>query len=484
MSTQNEKPLFIRKILQINLDGYNLVQDFYNTGEKRTDPFLLKADYEKPSRFRFNEFSYYKLPIKDSKVTAYYKNGNIESTLFPTETYYYLNGIKLFESISGQGIFYYASGQIHCVENFDSKNNIFRKVAWHSNGRIAYLIMDSEQTHWDENGQKIRKVIRDNTTSLFIETRWYNSGQIERKGYLRKVNESFKHHEKWNYWHENGQLYMSGNYREGLVDGTWHGWYRDGNKQFEKYYNQGKAQGIFKTWYNNGKIKLIESYRSGNKQGLFSSFHPFNENLFEIVFDNNIGTGQWVEWHNNGQKHIECYFDKGYKEELCSVWYENGQLETQGEMKNDRKYGAWHEWYENGQLKQQCNFMPIPKDLSDELKERYESHFSYYEEFYQADTKLADVLFGFPTGKICSWYENGHKQYQGQYNEEGIYTGFWQFWYDNGQLKTEGFYEGCFSLSGIWKFWNRTGEQIAEYINCNSFYAGEVPYEFRYELIY
>lgn len=484
MSNQNENSLFIRKILQTNLDGYNLVQDFYNTGQKRTDPFLLKADYQKPSRFRFNEFSYNRLPIKDSKVTAYYKNGNIESTLYPTTTHFYINGIKLFEYISGQEIFYYADGKIQCVKYYNSADNIFRTVEWYKNGRIAYIAMESERTHWNEKGQKIREIIRDKTTPLFIKTTWHNNGQIESQGYLKEINGNLKYHGEWNYWHKNGQLSMTGNYHEGQLNGTWHSWYPDGSKLFEKHYHQDKAEGIFKTWYNNGKLKLIESYKSSKRQGTFSSFHPSEDILYEIIFDKNIGTGHWIEWHNNGQKHIECFFDKGDKEGLCSVWYETGQLKAQGKIRNDRKYKTWNEWYENGQLKQQCDFLLIEKEIPEEKKERFESHFSYFDECISPEDQLADLLYGFPVGNICTWYENGHKQYQGQYNEEAIYSGFWQFWYENGQLKTEGCFKGCYSITGLWKFWDETGEQIAEYISENNYSAGEVPYEFRYELIY
>ncbi|AWM81590.1 hypothetical protein DKL61_15290 [Gammaproteobacteria bacterium ESL0073] len=485
MSHKNENNSLTRKILQLNsIDGYDLAQDFYPTGEKRTDPFLLKQNYkENLYPYRKNEFDYDMLPIKDKQITAYYLNGTVESTLLPTPTRYYFNGNKLEERIK-QEVFYYPDGQISCILDYrsgsENKPSSYKRFDWHKNGRLAYQCMDNIRTNWDESGQKTLETIEDKDQGLMLITTWYPNNKIKYQGYLKENSP----HGEWKYWHDNGQLYLSGQYNEGKKEGLWVSWYPDGSKLSELFYQHGLAEGKLCAWYPDGKPRLEAFFLEDKLQGLCSSYHPFESTCSQITFEHGCGTGHWIEWHSSGQPYLECDFDKGNKEGLFSLWYDNGQLQEQGEMRNGYQYGLWSYWYKNGQLRQQQTFK-LTEGFTDSKEEYYTSidYFNFYDFFCFSPCKnVIGTFFGKTSGRETYWYENGQKAYEG--DVEHFRIGFWQFWYDNGQLRAQGDHTENGFLKGVWQFWGEDGTPLAEYRSYDNGVAGNVPNEFRWDLIY
>jgi uncharacterized protein len=80
-------------------------------------------------------------------------------------------------------------------------------------------------------------------------------------------------------------------------------------------------------------------------------------------------------------------------------------------------------------------------------------------------------------GHFVYYYENGHKQSEGDYINDKR-EGHWVFWYDNGNKKTEGNVVAE-NWEGIWTYWFDSGEKKAEGIYVRNNKDGDWRYWYR-----
>lgn len=448
MSKKNENSLFIRKILQTNLDGYNLVQDFYNTGQKRTDPFLIPSNFTS-----FNPFNYLRFSI--DKIITFYKTGEKETEYFPLQKRYiiwYINGQKAHETnYKNIGTEYawlvewYTNGQKYSEEITINKRNSLKY--WHKNGLLASENKGYIETYWYENGQIRCEEHLLGYTPDGIKISWYPNGQKMTAGYHDKEKKEYI----WDYWYENGQQWKKEIYKKGKHF-SYSEWYKTGEIKLTMYFVEGKLNGLCSAWYKNGSKKFEEYYSNGKKHGISKSYHPINNNIYcEIEYFQGIGTGHWVEWYDNGKKNFEGNIINGFKEGLWSSWYENSLLKQQGCFKQDIEIGLWTYWHENGQESLILNYSGIPNNKESLL--------------HQANRTLAQQLeftCSKIEGSIIESYKNGQKYCQG-YKKHNKKIGHWQFWHENGQLMIDGYYDNG-SPNGVWTFLSEQGEKLAEAI--------------------
>ena len=67
----------------------------------------------------------------------------------------------------------------------------------------------------------------------------------------------------WRVWHENGQLWTEGNYKDGKLDGLHRRWYDDGQLRWEYNYKDGELDGLFRSWHENGQRAYVINYKDG-----------------------------------------------------------------------------------------------------------------------------------------------------------------------------------------------------------------------------
>lgn len=105
--------------------------------------------------------------------------------------------------------------------------------------------------------------------------------------------------------------------------------------------------------------------------------------------------------------------------------------------------------------------------------------------FEDGTTKIIATYKGDQVIKRTEYYPDGKPKITGQYDDNGLRQGHWQFWYENGNLWSEcdykaGLrhgtsivyyengnkqYEGTFDndkKTGVWKFWNNDGSLAKE----------------------
>jgi hypothetical protein len=73
-------------------------------------------------------------------------------------------------------------------------------------------------------------------------------------------------------WHNNGELCIENNYKNGLLDGLYRQWYSNGQLHREINYKCGIYDGSNRKWYSNGKLWGESIYKNGRF---------ISENIFE-----------------------------------------------------------------------------------------------------------------------------------------------------------------------------------------------------------
>jgi antitoxin component YwqK of YwqJK toxin-antitoxin module len=120
-------------------------------------------------------------------------------------------------------------------------------------------------------------------------------------------------------------------------------------------------------------------------------------------------------------------------------FYENGQKKSETYMLfSGIKVGHWSTWYENGRKESEGQYQD---------GEREGLWTVWYENRYQRDTE-GEFRNGEKEGRWTNWYDNGKTKSEGQY-QNGEREGRWAVWSEDGSINNE--------KSGIYK----VGKRIA-----------------------
>lgn len=92
---------------------------------------------------------------------------------------------------------------------------------------------------------------------------------------------------QWNFWYSNGQLQMTGHYKDGVQHGKFTWWRENGQKQAEGEYVNGQMHGEWTTWHPNGLKETVGQYEHG------------------------APTGRWRRWDGEGRVAESQEFHKG-----------------------------------------------------------------------------------------------------------------------------------------------------------------------------
>ncbi len=129
--------------------------------------------------------------------------------------------------------------------------------------------------------------------------------------------------------HDNGQIEMLAQIKDGKPDGHVISWYENGRKRTWNQYKDGKLNGLVAMWYENGQKKQEATYKDDKRDGLMT------------------------RWYENGDKKWEGNF-KGGKLMTSVVWKPNGEKCPVTNVKDGN--GVSVGYYENGQKERETNF--------------------------------------------------------------------------------------------------------------------------------
>jgi hypothetical protein len=144
----------------------------------------------------------------------------------------------------------------------------------------------------------------DPTDGAIIETRrtTHKNGALRREWHVKRMSDgSTVEHGRWSAWHNNGELYLDGEYVNGVRHGPW------------------------PSWHVNGQLRGSGQFEYGNK------------------------VGTWIYWDDTGRKRHEWSYLDDKKHGRATDWDEHGKVTASGEYVNGLKHGPWIEVDAQGQ---------------------------------------------------------------------------------------------------------------------------------------
>lgn len=151
-----------------------IVQDFYSTGEKRTEPFLV-ADLEKAKKNEFDILSYDRMAINSSLI-IWFNNGQVER-----------KGVFDQGKRKGLWVSWYDNGQKR------------------SSGHYKDGLREGTWTVWYQTGKRMQKGYFQTDRREGVWIYWYGNGKKKEAG---RYNDDYRV-ERWNYWDDSGKLVKS-----------------------------------------------------------------------------------------------------------------------------------------------------------------------------------------------------------------------------------------------------------------------------------
>lgn len=276
---------------------------------------------------------------------------------------------------------------------------------------------------------------------------------------IQDENGNYRNHGPWTLYNRQGEAVATGQFLNGLMDGTWERWHAANsspmfqNKPFTEFQQPFVSNATFKNgkldgaWVisDRGRRKVVEvPYRNGKRHGTATWWYPNSERMRVINFTDGALDGPMLEWNTktelvrndefiDGQKVIRTRTMYRPKQPSSEAYYLDAELSLEGQDNwwdaepaeyiriGDRvQHGPTFAWHENGLRKMVGQ--------------------------YQNDTRV---------GKFVWWHKNGQKALEGRY-ENGAKVGTWKWWHENGMKAIEGSYANN-QASGEWTWWDKRG---------------------------
>ena len=125
---------------------------------------------------------------------------------------------------------------------------------------------------------------------------------------------------------------------EEAIDGDklqWRG--KEGEKLGYAPNSQTPYTGWVKAMHENGQVSVLYQLKDGKQHGLATSWHENGEKYWETNYKDGKPRGLVTAWHENGQKRSETNYKDGKQHGLRTWWDEDGNVESKDKRENGEK---------------------------------------------------------------------------------------------------------------------------------------------------
>jgi antitoxin component YwqK of YwqJK toxin-antitoxin module len=137
----------------------------------------------------------------------------------------------------------------------------------------------------------------------------------------------------WKWFHENGQLNLICEMKNGKKDGVEKGFYDNGDKMSIVYYKNGKKHGKLKFYHQYKDLAVKsnrdETWEDGKLHGEYIDYHLNSKERAKGNMLYGMMEGKWTFWYHNGKKELECEFDFGNPVGSAKIYHDSGVLKKE-----------------------------------------------------------------------------------------------------------------------------------------------------------
>ena len=268
----------------------------------------------------------------------------------------YVNDVK-----DGMWVNYYSDGSIWYEEEFKNGDSTKTIIYYYENDEL-----ESKKVFVNNKYVKDLPLTEsEDKKKLFIPRRlsgegsrweqWNKEQPIKDGNPINQYdNEGFKQG-YWEEYHDNGELFFKGNYKDDKKDGYWEYYWSNGNVYSKGNYKNGGYDGEWFYYHPDGRLEYKELYEYDK---LVKDI-PLTESKKLFIPRKLSGEdSRYAKWNKeqpivDGERINQYNVDTGKKEGLWVRYYDNDQLESKGKYKNGLRDGVWEYYYWNGTLERE-----------------------------------------------------------------------------------------------------------------------------------
>ncbi len=243
--------------------------------------------------------------------------------------------------------------------------------------------------------------------------------------------------------YDSGETYQTGTFKDGDLQGEKITYFKSGEISYVENYVDNKRDGEYISYFRNGQILAKGLYKEGNKIGAWEYYYRNGNKSKEQNFDEKgKENGQEVEYTKGGWKLSEHSFNKGVVD-AYKFYNEKGEILSQGERKRGQlKYISY---YQNGIKSTEGQFNKDGRD----------GEWKFYR-YNGALKSTKNYKNGKQVGEFKSYFPDGEVEISYAYDEDGNAQGYYSNRYNSGQLYSQGFVKDG-QDDGPWRTYYRDG---------------------------
>lgn len=484
-------------------NGQLWIKGFYKDGELTGEFLLYNANGALEQKKHFEEgklngtfTSYFNvgeeipefvIPYKEDKVqdkvTEYFSNGNLYSTIpfkdgnrHGIQKIYHLNGNVKSEiayvdnKIHGDYKTYFLDGNIseQGTYKYDLLNGPY--TTHYPDGTLeseaAYLdgSLNGSYTYYDDDGKK--HYFYNYKKGDIIDYKFFNKkGEVLKEG-KRRGGEFY-----YNGFAANGNLTSEGLYDvSGGRKGEWKYYGQNGNLLGKGIFENNLTQGIYTGFYPDGVTEWIGNYKNDTLVGYYANYHINGKIENQGGYKNGMQQGEWRFYYIDGSLKSINFYHKGEFHGIQEYYGDDGKLTNTAIYEYDNLLSETFNDH-NGNLFQKLDYKPTEKNSL--------LIFNHYNG--NAHTKTS-YIHGIKHGAYNSYYFDGKLETEGEYLN-GSQHGTWTWYFENGQPSLKATYilgyldgefiryykNGQIEDSSLYQYGDRVGTGKSYYENGNLF---------------
>lgn len=177
------------------------------------------------------------------------------------------------------------------------------------------------------------------TSCQKTEKSYYPNGKIK---YILPENEAGQVHGVAKFWYDNGNLQLTGEYKDGVLDGKLCRYRENGIIETEDIYQNGKLHGLCREFHYNGNVLSEMPYVNDTLHGLSRQFDDVGQIMIEGYYEHGYFEGKWNYHDRIGNLIGEADFKKGMG--VKKSYDTDGKLTGITEYMDNLKHGR-EIWY-------------------------------------------------------------------------------------------------------------------------------------------